>query len=344
MGGLGIPIFAEIADREFQNSVRLTERLSGNIRQQNRQYNMEHEQQARIKNKMKSEKRKMEKETLEHIKDQLSSTQVKLVELNNEKGASIYLSTLPLKDEGYLLPKNIFWDLVRLRYDWPLARLPERCGCGSKFDIQHAFSCKKGGFVSLRHNHLRNVTSSLLQEVCKDVSIEPTLQPLTGERFETESTITGDEARVDIKARGFWQAGQLAFFDVRVFNPIANRYANQGLSKMYETNEKEKKRTYNERILQIEHGRFTPLVFSATGGMGREAMKFYSRLAEMIAEKRRTDYSKVITWIRRKVCFSLINSLGLCLRGSRSITNNELVNSVTADNVTSEMLSPIHEE
>ena len=88
--------------------------------------------------------------------------------------------------------------------------------------------------------------------------------------------------RLDVCARGFWQAGQMAFFDVRVFNPNARRYAKQELSKTYQLNEKEKKRLYNERIMQVEHGTFTPLVMSATGGMGRESSKFHSRLSDLI--------------------------------------------------------------
>ena len=155
-------------------------------------------------------------------------------------------------------------------------------------DLQHALSCKKGGFVSLRHNHLRNITSSLLQEVCKDVSVEPHLQKLSGETFEIKTTAMGDEARLDIAAHGFWQAGQLAFLDVPVFNPSAKRYAKIELTKAYE---KEKKRLYNERILQVEHGSFTPPVFSAIGGMVPECKKFFARLAEMIAEKRETKYN-----------------------------------------------------
>ena len=79
-------------------------------------------------------------------------------------------------------------------------------------------------------------------------------------------------------ARRFWQAGQMAFFDVRVFNPNARRYAKQELSKTYQLNEKEKKHLCNERIMQVEHGTFTPLVMSATGGIGRESSKFYSRV------------------------------------------------------------------
>ena len=34
--------------------------------------------------------------------------------------------------------------------------------------------------------------------------------------------------------------------------------------------EQEKKRNYNRRIMNIENGTFTPLVFSVFGGMGKE--------------------------------------------------------------------------
>lgn len=64
----------------------------------------------------------------------------------------------------------------------------------------------------------------------------------------------------------------MGFFDVRVFNPLTKRYANQELTKSYEQNEKEKKKAYNDRVLGIEPGGSTTLVFSATGGMGRESV------------------------------------------------------------------------
>ena len=41
----------------------------------------------------------------------------------------------------------------------------------------------------------------------------------------------------------------------------------------------------------VEHGSFTPLLFSAMGGMGRETTKFYSRLAEILADRKNTQYS-----------------------------------------------------
>ena len=66
---------------------------------------------------------------------------------------------------------------------------------------------------------------------------------------------------------------------------MARRYGIQELTKAYRINNHEKKKQYNEQILKIEHGSFTPLVKTALGGMGREASKFYSRLSEPIAEK-----------------------------------------------------------
>ena len=119
----------------------------------------------------------------------------------------------------------------------------------SNFNLQHALSCKKGGFISIRHNQIPNITASLLKETCKDVRVEPTLQQLTGENFNSKSAIITEEARLDISARGFWNAGQTAFFDIRVFNPNASRYGKTEISKCYEMNEKEKKKNYNERIL-----------------------------------------------------------------------------------------------
>ena len=179
--------------------------------------------------------------------------------------------TLPLPEEGHDVTKQLFWDFIRIGYGWTLTRLPAYCECGKKFDLQHALS---GGFVSLRQNLVRNLTSSVLREEFKDARVELQLQPLTGESF-APSTVTGNELRLDVCARGIWQAGQIAFFDASVINPNARRYAKQELSKTYQLNQKEKKCLYSKRIMQVGGGTFTPLVMSATGGMGRESSKFY---------------------------------------------------------------------
>ena len=54
--------------------------------------------------------------------------------------------------------------------------------------------------------------------------------------------------------------GGLAQFDVRVFDPNVNQYLNKALRQCCIQNVKEKKRQYNERVLETDHGSFTPLV------------------------------------------------------------------------------------
>ena len=50
--------------------------------------------------------------------------------------------------------------------------------------------------------------------------------------------------------------------------------------------ENETKRMYSKRVTEIEHGTFTPLIFTTTGGMGKECLIYHSRLAELIANKK----------------------------------------------------------
>ena len=48
----------------------------------------------------------------------------------------------------------------------------------------------------------------------------------------------------------------------------------------------EKKRKYNPRATEIEQGTFTPLVFTTTGGMADECLRYHSRLAELLSAKK----------------------------------------------------------
>ena len=83
-----------------------------------------------------------------------------------------------------------------------------------------------------------------------------------------------------------------------------------------------KKRKYNDRVLNNEHGSFTPLVFSINGGMSRENMLYHKQLAEKIATKTFQRYDQVMEWVRRKLSFLIMSSALLCLRGSRTIKVN----------------------
>lgn len=183
----------------------------------------------------------------------------------------------------------------------------------------HALSCPRGALPTIRHNEIRDLTAHLLTQVCSNVSIEPSLQPLSGENLSYRTANTEDHARVDVAARGFWDCPQqIAFFDVRVFNPYAKSYVGQSLASCYRQNELKKRRAYDERIREIEHGCFSPLVLSTTGGLGPSANVFYKRLASLIAEKHDKPYSETIRWLRCRLSFSLLRSAIMCIRGARS--------------------------
>ena len=113
------------------------------------------------------------------------------------------------------------------------------------------------------------------------------MQPLSGETFFEKIANKSGQARVDVSARGFWLTGQIKFFDLKVFNLTAKRYVNQELGKSYNVSKKEKKKQYNERILQIEHQTFTPIVMSPTGDIGCEIQTFYVRLSEIISKNKK---------------------------------------------------------
>ena len=59
----------------------------------------------------------------------------------------------------------------------------------------------KGGFPSLRHNEISDITADLVSEVCHNVCTEPVLKPLLGKSLPTSSVCT-DGARLDIAAFG----------------------------------------------------------------------------------------------------------------------------------------------
>ena len=171
----------------------------------------------------------------------------------------------------------------------------------------------------MRHNELRNLEAGLLNEVCRNVAIEPRLLPLTGEVLSLSSANTEDNARLDIKARGFFREGKTAYFDIRVTNLNAPSYQNKSTETVLKNAEQEKKRSYNQRVIEVEHGSFTPLVFRSNGAMGKECITFHKKLAAKIAEKREKKYHEVISDIRTKISFQFQKSMILCIRGSRTV-------------------------
>ena len=111
LGRLGIPIFAEISNQEYEYSLMLSKDLSTRIMKQEIQLSSETDVQN-IKQKIKSQKRQKHQAKLENIRSYLTEEQIRLNNLNREHGSSSWLAALPLSEQGYDLTKQLFWDLI----------------------------------------------------------------------------------------------------------------------------------------------------------------------------------------------------------------------------------------
>ena len=155
----------------------------------------------------------------------------------------------------------------------------------------------------------------MLKEVCKDVKIEPELLPIG--TTDIQSSNAADKARLDVSAVGLWSAMERTFLDVRIFHPNSPSYVGTPVQQLYLQHEREKKRCYNDRILQVEKGSFSPLIFTTSGGMGPESTRYHKRLAELISVKRKEEYSHVVSHLRTRLRFAILKCTLIAIRGDR---------------------------
>ena len=254
LGGLGLTNPSREANHCFEASKSITEPLSHAIIQQELDTAAACLESRSTKISIAKEKRRGQAIEAETILEKLPPAKRRLMLCAKERGASSWVTALPIDDHGFFLHKGAFHDAVCLRYDWSLQNMPLYCSCGKSLSVDHAMICQKGGFPILRHNELRDLTANLLKEVHTDTCIEPQLQALDGETFEHRTANCNHEARVDIRSSGFWISGQEAFLDIRVFHPSAPSYCNKNLSTLYRMHEGNKKREYGSRIREVEHG------------------------------------------------------------------------------------------
>ena len=103
-------------------------------------------------------------------------------------------------------------------------------------------------------------------------------------------------------------------FDVRVFNPGAT--SNRPFRSAYHCHEIEKRRQYEQCVHDVEHGHFTPLVFTTTGGMGNAAEQVYmrKRLAGLLSDKHDLSYGEVDSMYT--ISFALVRSAIMYIRSA----------------------------
>ena len=315
-GGLGInnPTSQQAA---YSHSCELSGPLINLIMQQSADFGGARNQQKQIKSSLKETQRANQSSEAADHKSRLPLNLQRAVDLASEKGASSWVTALPLSSHGLVLHKGMFRDALCLRYNWPPSYMPIICVCGSDFSIEHALTCKTGGFIIMRHNEIRDLLANLLTDVCHNVILEPHLQPLSGESLSSSSATREENARLDVGVNGFWgERFERAYIDVRVFNPHAPSNLSSQISSTYRRHEREKRLKYDQRVREVEHASFVPFVLSCTGGIGPSANVFLKRLGALLAEKHNTEYSLVMGLLRCRLNFALLRAAVMCLRGT----------------------------
>lgn len=92
------------------------------------------------------------------------------------------------------------------------------------------------------------------------------------------------------------------------------------VEKVLEQAEKEKKKKYLKHC-QDQRRDFVPFVVSTNGMIGREGQFFLKRLAAVLANKQKKQYSYVCGYVKAYVSVSIARSVSYCMRGSRVPTS-----------------------
>ena len=106
------------------------------------------------------------------------------------------------------------------------------------------------------------------------------------------------------------------------FNPLVPSNRRLSLPQCFRSHEREKRRVYDQRVREVKHGSFMPLVFTAMGGMGKAPKVTYGWIAGpgLIATKRDQPYSQVIGCMRFVLGISLVRSAVVLLGSQCSIS------------------------
>ena len=147
LGGLGMTNPCLEANFEQSSSVKVTTPLVQQIVAQSHQ--MPDDSLVRpLQQAVRIERAKALQDREVHIRDVAPQKVQRALDLAAEKGSSVWLTVLPLREMGFNLNKREFRDAIKLRYDWPVDDIPSTCVCGDIFTVDHAMICKRGGFIT----------------------------------------------------------------------------------------------------------------------------------------------------------------------------------------------------
>ena len=131
LGGLGISDSTFTAASSYDDSRYVTEPLVSLIKDQclHSPENLLCDTKLRKSDCVKN-KNEMLSSDFQEFLSSVTESQRRSIQLNSEKGASSWLTCLPLTDCGYYLNRQEFHDALCLRYDWPISGMAQYCACG----------------------------------------------------------------------------------------------------------------------------------------------------------------------------------------------------------------------
>ena len=188
LGGLGLADPTSIAIHEYDASREIIASMVQSIINQETTFSQDPTAANPSIIDIKRRKKEQQESEFARIYDVRESSR-RLLDCACEPGASTWLSALPVEEHGFCLSKSSFRDALSLRFGWQLPDLSSKCACGKSFSVDHAMMYHKGGLPTLRHNEVCDLTAALLAETCTGVSVEPPLQALDDEEFNSTQAI-----------------------------------------------------------------------------------------------------------------------------------------------------------
>ena len=278
---------------------------------------------------------------LEELLMRVSADAKRQIEAQDRTGS--WLNCFPFARLGMTLSAQEFRTGISMRYDLPLADLPQFCdGCGKKYTRRHAFSCHCGGLLTHAHDDVAAETICLMQKATcnSDVHAEPRINPgrrrdtpelpLSKARAQTVTPIgpsevesdeknahwTDDEKRADIYVRNFYSPGRPALFDIRMFDHNQASYRKKPIATVLANHEREKRRKYAQEAAE-QRKDFSPFVVTRDGIIGRAAENTMRRIASTLAGRWDMHYSRTSYFVRSRISIAILRSTNHALYGAR---------------------------
>ena len=119
-------------------------------------------------------------------------------------------------------------------------------------------SCSEREFPSIRHHELKDLTATLLSNVCDDICHKPELQLATSEVMVNRTAKITKDTWLDVALSRLWGGRyERSFIDGKFSKKDTLSNNNISTQRCYRKHEMEKKRVYEQGIWEIKCDTFT---------------------------------------------------------------------------------------